>query len=430
MAYLGFVMTTHIKENAIHRVATATALHMDSFVERHVQALAASSALSEEQRQALEKLLSPAAAHKPIVAFRIWKGDTIVFSNERELVGKTFARTPARERAWLGQMAVEFEQPDGDDDEQVRSLNLPILEVYAPVRERGTGRIIALVETYEIGVELRNEVRNGQMLAWTAIAGITLLVVMLQFSFVNKIAELSRLRAESEQRRQRISHANLQVSEMNERSLQRVGNDLCNGPAQYLALALLRFDGLDKLVSGPAEVGTPLLTDGHRQDLEIIRKALDDALCDTRRVAGGLLPRDLEHLSVAETFARATRRHERRTGTAVRLETQGLPEQLSFPVKACLYHFATESLDRISAVANSQPQRISVSCDDEQMALEIVSGPIMCTDPHSFATSARFGSLRDRIEAVGGNFRLIPDSAGGLLLVAELKLADMELARG
>ena len=158
MAHLGVIVTGHIRENVIQQSAAAAAMYLDSFVERHVQELSTKSLLSEENRQALERLLSPASMHRPIIAFRIWKDDTVVFSNERELIGKTFARTASRERAWQGQMAAEFEQPDGDDDEQVRSLELPVLEVYAPVRERGTGRIIALVEIYEIAVELKKAV--------------------------------------------------------------------------------------------------------------------------------------------------------------------------------------------------------------------------------------------------------------------------------
>src|SRR5262245_2768789 len=96
MVYLGVIVSGHIRENVLQQSASATALYMDSFVARHVQELAANSTLSEESRLVLDRLLSPASMHRPLIAFRIWKGDTIVFSNERNLVGQTYARTSAR----------------------------------------------------------------------------------------------------------------------------------------------------------------------------------------------------------------------------------------------------------------------------------------------------------------------------------------------
>ena len=91
--YLATIVSAHIKENAVQQAAAATALYMDSFVASQVQELATSDVLSAYNREALESLLSPASMHRPVVAFRIWKGDTIVFSNERALIGKTFARS-------------------------------------------------------------------------------------------------------------------------------------------------------------------------------------------------------------------------------------------------------------------------------------------------------------------------------------------------
>jgi signal transduction histidine kinase len=430
MVHLGFIVTDHIRENAIQRAASATALYMDSFVERYAQELATKSILSEEKRQALERLLSPAALHRPIVAFRIWKGDTVVFSNERELIGKTFARTSARDRAWQGQVAVEFDQPDGDDDEQVRSLNLPVLEVYAPVRERGTGHIIALVETYEIGVELRTQMWVKQLAAWATIFAIALAGVLLQFSFLKKITELSRLRSESEQRSRRISRANMHMSEMKERALRRVSNELCEGSAQCLELALLKFGSLDGLVS-KAGAEIPLLADGYMQDLRIIRKALDDALFHTRQVAGKLLPVDIEDLSVAETLARAARSHQRRTGTPVEIETGELPQQLPYSVKAYLYHFALESLGCTCKRSSAQPQLLSVSCSDEKIVLKIVGAWMGAgSELPLIASSPTLRNLRDLIEALGGCFRLTLAPAGSVSLIAELSLADVEAADG
>src|SRR5262249_9802518 len=83
MVYLGTVVAGHIRENVLQKRASATALYMSNFVERHIQELESRSTLSDENRAILEGLLSPASMHRPIIAFRVWKGDTVAFSNER-----------------------------------------------------------------------------------------------------------------------------------------------------------------------------------------------------------------------------------------------------------------------------------------------------------------------------------------------------------
>src|SRR6476619_5783525 len=75
LVFVGVLAASKIEDGIVHRSAAATALYMDSFVERHVQELATSSALSAENREALENLLAPATIGRPIVSFRIWVGD-------------------------------------------------------------------------------------------------------------------------------------------------------------------------------------------------------------------------------------------------------------------------------------------------------------------------------------------------------------------
>src|SRR5262245_60971411 len=72
MVQLGIVMTGNVRENIIQRSAAAAALYIASFVEPHVQQLGTREALSENNRQALERVLSPASMHRPVIAFRIW----------------------------------------------------------------------------------------------------------------------------------------------------------------------------------------------------------------------------------------------------------------------------------------------------------------------------------------------------------------------
>src|SRR5215470_3553759 len=65
--YVCSFVASHIEQAFGHRAAASTALYMDSFVEPLVQELAGKAALSTENRQALEHLLSPASIGTPVV---------------------------------------------------------------------------------------------------------------------------------------------------------------------------------------------------------------------------------------------------------------------------------------------------------------------------------------------------------------------------
>jgi signal transduction histidine kinase len=311
---------------------------------------------------------------------------------------------------------------------------VPVLEVYAPLREQGTGRIIAAAETYEIANDLRREMFVSQLMTWLAIGAVTLIIVVLMFSMANsggierhslirRIAELTRLRAESEARRQRVSHANLHVSEMNERSMDRVRTALHEGPAQFVALALLKFDSLDRLICR-AKNGAPPTDEQALEDLETIRKALNETLRHIRGVSTTLLPSDIEEMSVGDTLARAVRRHERRTGVEVQYVADGLLQQLPFPVKACLYRFVLEGLESMAENGGAAGQAMRASFDGEKIVLAITSPCPEVGTPRPISSSD-IRALRDRVEAVGGSFSFRSSPHEGVSLLAEFTFSEV-----
>jgi signal transduction histidine kinase len=166
------------------------------------------------------------------------------------------------------------------------------------------------------------------------------------------------------------------------------------------------------------------------EELKTIRQALNEALHRIRGVAACLPLPDIEPLSVAETLARAARQHERLTGTAVRLETNRLPVQLPFPVKACLYRFVLESLG-MYASTGAHLSRISVSSDSGRIVVRTSgSDATASAGPRPLAAHGlKLKSLRDRVEAVGGSVMFSATPAGPAL-IAELNLANMEPASG
>ena len=167
LAGLASLVADQLAEAVVDKFATGAALYSDSVVAPLIQETARRSSLSDAKRRELDSIFAPTVIKRPIVSFRIWVGNHIIYSNSPEVIGKEFAPSLSREQAWNGAVAAEINQLDSDDDAPTKELNLPILEVYAPLREAVTGRIFALAETHEIATDLLHEIRrSGAMVAF------------------------------------------------------------------------------------------------------------------------------------------------------------------------------------------------------------------------------------------------------------------------
>jgi signal transduction histidine kinase len=401
----------------VDQFGAEVALFTDSFVAPRVQELATQTTLSENKKKELDGLFAPTTIGRPIITFRIWVDDRIIYSNSRDMIGRSFPMSRARARAWQGGVTTELSQLDGDDEAQIRALGVHVLEVYAPLRQAGTGRIIGLVETYEVATELYYEVRAVQVLVWlvfasSAVGFIFLLYVLARQGF----SEVSRAHKEKDEFRLRLGSASRRVSDMNELHMRRVGTELFSGPVQHVAVALLKLDSLRALLAK-----LDLSNTTNSEDVEAIRRALNEALHDIRSLSESLVPSKLYELSLADTITRAVRRHERHAGSSVVCEVARLPEEVPFSVKSCLYRFIREALEQ-----GSGPQAVHAECGGDLLHVEVKrigSEPPMAHDPQWVK------AFRDRVEAIGGELQIktCPDA---VTYTAQFKIAELEASLG
>jgi len=161
--------------------------------------------------------------------------------------------------------------------------------------------------------------------------------------------------------------------------------------------------------------------DSHRKDLNTIRDALHETLRHLRRILRTFPPSDFESLSLKETLAMAARQSADRTGECVDFCHHQLPEQISFRLRALLYRFTLEGLEREDG---SCPSGVLASCDGNMIEIEILGGPRVT------AHCAKFTELRDRIEAAGGILEIKSRPDGAVSLVAKISIASEEFAYG
>jgi signal transduction histidine kinase len=434
MLVLGHWVTTRILDGVVQSHAAAAKLYADNFIKPHVQALASASKLTAESERALDALLLPQSVGQPIVGFRVWKGDTVVYSDRRELVGQAFAPSVRRKRAWAGQVSAKYgalEPGHGPREERGE----PILEIYVPVQLSGGSEVIALAETYHLAPSLPDELAQARIGTWLVLGATTLCMLLLQFAVVRKgsrtiegqraalderINQLSRLLQENESLRHRANHANRRVMEVTEQYQRRIGSDLHDGPVQILSSAVLRADALSQALAGCDQA----IAEEASEDIALLREALHETLGELRNISAGLAPPDTEHLSLSATLELAVRRHERRTGNSVACNIQPLPDDVPAALKSCLYRFTQEGLSNSLRHAGGRGQAVSAQCAGGHIEVHILDdGPgFDATEASTCHGGQGLGGLRDRIESLGGEFRIGMQPRGGTRLTARFEL--------
>jgi signal transduction histidine kinase len=347
----------------------------------------------------------------------------------------TFGTTPNLKRAWAGEVTAEFDALEHEEDAAERAAGIPLLEMYSPIRENGTGRIIAVAEFYETAEALKSNLFWANLKSWLVVGTVTLTMFGLLSGIVlrgsrtidrqhhaleQRVGELSRLLEQNVELRDRVQRASRRTAEINEKYLRRIGADIHDGPAQLLALAALRLDALYPLLAN-----SPSSPSG-RSDIDIVRESLADALTDIRAICTGLTLPELDDLSPARLLRNAANAHERRTKTTVEVDIQSAPDDLDKSMKICLYRFVQESLSNAFRHAGGAGQRLTCRIDGE--TLEVVASDTGPGFDPSRKTEGLHGGLglpglRERIESLGGSLLIVSAPGQGTQLVLRYSMS-------
>lgn len=448
LAVMGLVahwVANRIAHGVVQAQAAVAAHYTDTFIEPYVQDLKFANHLSEANQRILDNLLQPQIVGKSIVGFRIWKGDTIVYSDRKDLIGRSFPSSPLRQRAWEGQIGVEYGALTGSEHDGVDASSVPMLEIYAPVHATGSSHVIALAETYEHSAALESELSRSRIGTWLLVGFATMHILGLQMVIVatgsqtiedqrgalkRQIVDLERLLKENSDLRQRATEASGRVADMNDRYLRRIGADLHDGPVQHLGVAMLRLDALSDVIDEAESTAT----DEAREDIDVLRGTLRDAVRELRNISGGLGLPELDGLTPAAVLETVAKRHERRTGTAVRCDVGQLPQNVPTELKGCLYRFAQEGLTNAFRHARGNGQAIEATANDSEIEVRVIDTGSVEGKIAGVAGDAHQGliGLRDRLESLGGTIDIVARPGGGTCLTARIpvRLQRAEAAHG
>lgn len=436
MTVFGIWVSNRIEKGVLQNTASGAALYINSFVEPHVRELAKAPTLRPQSEQALDSLLKDTPLGRRVVGIKVWAPDgTIVYSNMKNIIGRKYPLTERLQAALRGEISAEFNALDDEENELERTLGVPLFEIYSPIRGATSNSVIAVAEFYEEASLLQTELRKARLQSWYIVALVTLAMLSVLFGIVrtgsqtiaaqeqalrDRIAELSTLLAQNEALHRRIDEIHRRSVETNDLVLRRIGLELHDGPAQLISLALLRLDALRPKARNSSEA-VPM------DDFERIRSALVDSMAEIRNMSAGLTLPELNNVTPAEALALAARTHERRTGTTVNCELDGLPPHLSNALKACLYRFAQEALNNAFRHGGGKGQTVRGTCADNILRVEVSdTGPGIESATAKRKDEHRLGltGMRDRVESLGGTLEVQSQPGAGTRLTARFKLVD------
>lgn len=440
MVLVGEWVARSVEAGVVNDHAADAALYTDSIVAGHLQELQAADHLSAATRERLNGLLR-ANGGRPIVAFRVWKGDTIVHAEAPGLVGMTTPATPARRLAMSGQVAAQFGYDEGRIPAPVAGGGQRLLEIYAPVRRAGSNEIIAIVETYELAPALEREIKRARLGSWALIATIGALMQLMQVLAVHKasaliikqrqalakrVDELSRMLAENNSLRM-ANEAGTRMTENNERYLRKIGADLHDGPLQLLGMAMLRLDGVRGSLCAP---NRETIAEA-MEDFEFVAESLAETAKEIRDIAAGLSLPEIDKHDLAKVIAIAVKRHERHSGTAVALTLDSALPDVAPALKVCVYRLIQEGLSNVMQHAHSKGQAVVVRNAGGVLSVAVLDrGPGISPGRGTGEGKAQgLAGLRDRVEALGGTLVLANRPDGGASLSARFLSSSLPIGR-
>lgn len=413
MMLVGKWVETRIEQAAVQNSANAAALYMESFLSPLSQDLAQGDALPAPAARALVEIYEHTPLGDRVATYRIWKpGGIVVHASNPADIDQRRAEPPELAAVWSGRIIGNFAPEAGGTQ--------PLLQVWSPIRELWSGQIVAAAEFYVRSGALQAELADARKKSWIVVWAVFSIATLMLFGIVlagdrliraqaaelvERVQQSEAMAALNRDLRARALEASARATAEADRMLRRLGSDLHDGPAQYLALAALRLDSA-------LGAGTP-----RPEEAAEIRKAIDTALSEIRTLSRGLVIPDIDTLSVERVIERAVAGSRALSGVQVDLRcSTGLSPKLDYAGKLCIYRFLQETLSNVAR--HGQPPRCSVTCNVNGATLRLrVADEGPGFDPeremHLRADGGQgLMGLVDRAESLGGSVEV--DSAPGV----------------
>ncbi len=449
MALLGGWVVTEIEKGLLQTFAAEESVYVQGLLEPIIPQFLTNEWTPDQAAAAGDKIMKSTLLGTHLASVAVWRADgSVAYSTDKDLIGRKFPLTSEIQAALHGEIKTSLWDKRLFGVYRKKPNETPIRTIYAPLRDRTSGGVIAVVEIADNAEPSKAQLDAIRHRTWIVVGISTLLMIALLFGIVHQGSRtIDQQRTELQQRFEAQTHlaqANKELSErlqesnrhgieLSEQLLRRIGMGLQDGPVQFLALALLRMNDLKatgKSASSAAPASGSVANAASAVD--VIEQATKDALKEIRTIEAGLVLPELRKLSPAETLETAVRFHERATGSQVERAIANLPLSVPLPITICIFRIAEEGLSNAFRHAGGIGQKLTAHADGASITIRISDeGPGFSTEV-SDTSPGNLGlrGLRQRVESIGGTFALHTELGKGTQVIARLPWPELDHALG
>lgn len=206
---------------------------------------------------------------------------------------------------------------------------------------------------------------------------------------------------------------------ISEREQERIGQDLHDGICQYLAAlscsaASLKSDLDEHKLSTEAQVADDLAS------------YLRDAVVQTRNLARGLVPVQMDEAGLASALEELTASSARLLGIRCVYESSGMPLIRDNAVAMHLYRIAQEAINNATKHGKAANIFVSLSADGKSATLRIADDGTGISKTATTGDGMGLGLMQYRARLVGGELNIEEPSSGGTIISCGIPLPAAE----
>lgn len=434
---IGSWIGSEVKIGIANRLGSETALYVEGYILKRLEFVPGGKELTAKSIQSLDLILVNTALGRKVNALHIWgPGGKLIYCKNRSLIGKSFPIEVGLEEAYSGNIFTEIIKPFqyGLHSELLKWDTL--INAFVPIRHDETEDVMAVAEFFLMTGELEREARSAESHSWFIVAAVFGLAYILLFKIVHngsimidsqrqslheKLSMVTALHEQNSQLHEKVRHAAARVTTLNEDFLHRISADLHDGPAQDLGLALMKVQTLCETCGHCPHRRT--IEENNNLESPSVRMLLQAALAELRTISAGLQLPNLNSLTTNQIVLRAVDDYQAKVDARVEVDLSEDERDASLPVKITLYRILQESLLNGYRHANGVNQKVQVRYDDTCVYIEITDGG-QGFSVDAIPENGHLGikGMRERIEVLGGDFKLISILGNGTFIRVGLPL--------
>ena len=272
---------------------------------------------------------------------------------------------------------------------------------------------VVLMNATAVLTALAKGARGAGLATPVAVAALTTVFSIAFGTWINRIIDQSRERAELieqlERTRAELAEVSTQAGKLAERD--RLASEIHDTIAQGFTSIVMLVQAAEAVIGEDTERA--------RKQLDLIGRTARENLAEARALVAGLAPAPLATASLADALARLADRAGEESGLAAEFSTTGEPRPVGTSAEVVLLRVCQEALANVRRHASAESVLVTLSYQDDGVRLE-VSDDGTGFDPDQPTSGYGLRGMRARVSEIGGELTVRSAAGAGTTLTAEV----------